>query len=210
MLKIWHEELCIFIFFAATGGKVVSLLITFLGKVFHPPATFFLFISSTTFCQQLENFTGNPLKLHTLPPTTKCVKKMKHFQMRTPRWVGRSVGRWALPTRQDGHTFGFPILVHRTAFFKGLRVRIRQLRHKHVYCGQMNSLNCWTHPIWERNLGSSAGRFRLTELIVIVFFRIGKIAKMGPLRRRYWEKSVKGQFAGAAGQILSIFLQMKI
>ena len=42
------------------------------------------------------------------------------------------------------------------------------------------------------------------------FFRIGKIAKMGPLRRRYWEKSVKGQFAAGARQILSIFLQMKI
>ena len=42
------------------GGKVVSLLITFLGKVFHP-ATFFLFISST----HLQNFTGNTLKLRT-------------------------------------------------------------------------------------------------------------------------------------------------
>ena len=46
--------------------------------------------------------------------------------------------------------------------------------------------------------------------LLLFFFRIEKIAKMGPLRRRYWEKSVKGQFAAAAGQILSIFLQMKI
>ena len=60
------------------GGKVVSLLITFLGKVFHP-ATFFLFISST----HLQNFTGNTLKLRTHSTTQifchVCSNKWKIF-----------------------------------------------------------------------------------------------------------------------------------
>ena len=54
------------------GGKVVSLLITFLGKVFHP-AAFFLFISSTP-TTNLQNFTGNTLKLRThLPHQIFCL-----------------------------------------------------------------------------------------------------------------------------------------